>query len=146
LVKQCRIHTRTLEEPRTIRNIDGTKNTNGEADTVILLEIKYKGNFTAQMFFVIDLGDDRMLLGMPFLAATNPDIDWTNGIFPADIQAATSGAVIKGSHNHCNPGCTRMDSPFTSKPLTYTEPLEGYDHYKSPLYLNVEPEDYTFIR
>jgi hypothetical protein len=89
LVKQCRIHTRTLEEPRTIRNVDGTKNTNGEADTVVLLEIKYKGNFTAQTFFVIDLGDDHMLLGMPFLAATNPEIDWTKGIFPGDIQAAT---------------------------------------------------------
>jgi predicted aspartyl protease len=97
LIKQCRIHTHTLEEPCTIRNVDGTKNTNGEADTVALLEIKYKGNFTAQTFFVIDLRDDRMLLGMPFLAATNPDIDWTNGIFPGDIQAATPGAVIKGA-------------------------------------------------
>jgi hypothetical protein len=97
LVKQCRIHTRTLEEPRTIRNVDGTKNTNGEADTVVLFEIKYKGNFTAQTFFVIDLGDDRMLLGMPFLVATNPEIDWTKGIFPGDIQAATPGAVIKGA-------------------------------------------------
>jgi hypothetical protein len=38
-----------------------------------------------------------MLLGMPFLAATNPEIDWTKGIFPGDIQAATLGAVIKGA-------------------------------------------------
>jgi hypothetical protein len=146
LVKQCRIHTRTLEEPRTIRNVDGTKNTNGEADTVVLLEIKYKGNFTAQTFFVIDLGDDRMLLGMPFLAATNPEIDWTKGIFPGDIQAATPGAVIKGAIIAATRDAQEWTPHSRSKPLTYSEPPEGYDHYKSPIFLNVEPEDYAFIR
>jgi hypothetical protein len=25
------------------------------------------------VFYIIDLGEDHMLLGMPFLAATNPD-------------------------------------------------------------------------
>jgi hypothetical protein len=146
LVKQCRIHTRTLEEPRTIRNVDGTKNTNGEADTVVLLEIKYKGNFTAQTFFVIDLGDDRMLLGMPFLAATNPEIDWTRGIFPGDIQAATPGAVIKGAIIAATRDAQEWTPHSRSKPLTYSEPPKGYDHYKSPIFLNVEPEDYAFIR
>jgi hypothetical protein len=146
LVKQCRIHTRTLEEPRTIRNVDGTKNTNGEADTVVLLEIKYKGNFTAQMFFVIDLGDDCMLLGMPFLAATNPEIDWTKGIFPGDIQAATPGAVIKGAIIAATRDAQEWTPHSRSKPLTYSEPAEGYDHYKSPIFLNVEPEDYAFIQ
>jgi hypothetical protein len=119
LVKQCRIHTRTLEEPRTIRNVDGTKNTNGEADTVVLLEIKYKGNFTAQTFFVIDLGDDRMLLGMPFLAATNPEIDWTKGIFPGDIQAATPGAVIKGAIIAATRDAQEWTPHSRSKPLTF---------------------------
>jgi hypothetical protein len=37
LVKQCRIHTRTLEEPRTIRNVDGTKNTNCYVPCLILV-------------------------------------------------------------------------------------------------------------
>jgi hypothetical protein len=87
-----------------------------------------------------------MLLGMPFLAATNPEIDWTKGIFPGDIQAATPGAVIKGAIIAATRDAQEWTPHSRSKPLTYSEPPEGYDHYKSPIFLNVEPEDYAFIR
>ena len=37
-----------------------------------------------------------MLLGMPFLATTNPDIDWGQGIFGGEITTVTTDARIKG--------------------------------------------------
>jgi hypothetical protein len=42
-----------------------------------------------QMFYVANLKDDYMLLGMPFLSAKNPKIDWTNRIFRERIEAWT---------------------------------------------------------
>ena len=41
------------------------------------------------LFFFIDLGGDPMLLGMPFLAAYNPIINWTTGKFQGRITAYT---------------------------------------------------------
>jgi hypothetical protein len=73
-----------------------------------------------------------MLLGMPFLVATNPEIDWTKGIFPGDIQAATPGAVIKGAIIAATRDAQEWTPHSRSKPLTYSEPPEGYDHYKAP--------------
>jgi hypothetical protein len=33
-----------------------------------------------------------MILGMPFLAATNPDINWSKGSFFGKVEAATTDA------------------------------------------------------
>src|SRR6267154_6334695 len=35
-----------------------------------------------------------MILGMPFLAAANPDIDWSTGTFDGEIMAATQDAHL----------------------------------------------------
>ena len=44
-------------------------------------------------FFIIDLGGDPMLLGMPFLATYNPIINWTAGKFQGWITAHTSDSL-----------------------------------------------------
>jgi len=44
------------------------------------------------MFYVINLGLNHMLLGMPFLAATNPNIDWTKGMFRGKVIASSMDA------------------------------------------------------
>jgi hypothetical protein len=38
-----------------------------------------------------------MLLGMPFLAATNPDIDWTKGAFKGTIVVRNLLMVPSGT-------------------------------------------------
>ena len=57
---------------------------------MVTLHVKYDGETTLYLFYVIDLGSDSMLLGMPFLAATNPDINWGQGIFRGEITAVTT--------------------------------------------------------
>jgi hypothetical protein len=44
------------------------------------------------IFYIIDLENNHMLLGMPFMAATNPNIDWTKGEIYGMIIAASSDA------------------------------------------------------
>jgi hypothetical protein len=39
-----------------------------------------------QHFFIINLGTDNMILGYPVFEASNPNLDWTTGIFPRSIR------------------------------------------------------------
>jgi len=47
----------------------------------------------------MDMGSNSMLLGMPFLAAFSPNIDWKEGIFHGDITAFTKDAHLWTSND-----------------------------------------------
>jgi hypothetical protein len=88
IVTLFKIPTQPLEQPQNLRNVNGTPNKIGELTQVIYLTLRYKGSHT-QMFYVADLGSDHMLLGMPFLSAKNPKINWTSRTFRGRIEAWT---------------------------------------------------------
>jgi hypothetical protein len=92
LVFQFRIPTYGLDKPKVVCNIDGATNSNGTVDQYAAITILYNGQTTTHTFYFINLGEDHMLLGMLFLAATNPDIDWSKGAFKGTIIAATDNA------------------------------------------------------
>jgi hypothetical protein len=62
------------------------------------LTVKYDGNEVLQRFFIIELGGDSMLLGMPFLAAHNPNIDWSKGQLEGEVSAHTADAHLWTPH------------------------------------------------
>ena len=119
----------------------------GTVIKAIILKVQYKGQQTMHTFYVITLGDDHMLLGMPFLAATNPDIDWTNGEFIGQIHVRTTDAhEWKPEHG------SEKEGPF--EPKKDIDEIEGRRAYykteeesnNDPLqFATFEPEDYTFI-
>jgi len=88
IVTLFKIPTQPLEQPQNLRNVDGMPNKIGELTQVIYLTLQYRDSHT-QMFYIADLGDDHMLLGMPFLSAKNPKINWTSGTFRGKIEAWT---------------------------------------------------------
>src|SRR5882757_6992801 len=94
LLRTSNIKAYKLSKPCIIRNVDGTKNNNGATKSTVLLMIRHNGQDTKQKFYVADLGEDWMILGMPFLAAANPDIDWSIGTFKGEIIAATQDAHL----------------------------------------------------
>jgi len=94
LLRTLNIKTYKLSKPCTIWNIDGTEHNNGATTFAVLLTIQYNGQDTQQKFYVADLGEDNMILGMPFLATANPDIDWSTGTFDGEILAATQNAHL----------------------------------------------------
>ena len=51
LVKKYRIDTHTLENPLTVRNVDGTANRNGSANEMVTLHVKYDGETTLHLFY-----------------------------------------------------------------------------------------------
>jgi len=56
------------------------------------LEVQYNNETVPLLFFIMNMGSDSMLLGMPFLAAYNPDINWKAGTFHGNVTAFTKDA------------------------------------------------------
>ena len=88
-----------------------------------------------------------MLLGMPFLATTNPDIDWTNGEFIGQIHVGTTDA-----HEWKPEQGSKEEGPF--EPDEDINEIEGRRPYyrtnkededDTLKFTTVEPEDYMFI-
>ena len=90
VINHFSIPTQDLPNPRTICNVDGTKNSIGEVIQIAYLRIYHQDKTNTYPFFIIDLGGDPILLGMPFLAAYNPIINWTASKFQGQITAYTS--------------------------------------------------------
>jgi len=65
-----------LEKPIMIRNVNRTNNS-GEAITYqVKVNIYYKGYVERMRIDVCDLGRTEIILGMPWLVAHNPEINW----------------------------------------------------------------------
>jgi len=68
-----------LERPIAVRNVDGTNNS-GEAIThQVECNVFYKGYVKRMRIDVCDLGKTKVILGMPWLAAHNLEINWETG-------------------------------------------------------------------
>ena len=68
-----------LERAVRIKNVDGTENSGGVVTHEIECNVYYKGHVERMRLDVCDLGRTEVILGMPWLAAHNPEIDWEKG-------------------------------------------------------------------
>jgi hypothetical protein len=92
-VVQCfKMPTQNLDKPKSIRNVDGTLNRMGAIEQSTDLILRYQRKTYIQMFYIADLGGDHILLGMPFLSAANPRINWTHNHFHGKVEASAIDA------------------------------------------------------
>ena len=68
-----------LEKPLIVTNIDGSNNSGGRITHEVECNVYYKGHQEQMKFDVCNLGRTDVILGMPWLAAHNPEIDWEKG-------------------------------------------------------------------
>jgi len=68
-----------LERLLVVRNVDGTNNSGGAITHQVECNIFYKGHMERIRMDVCDLGKTEVILGMPWLAAHNPEINWETG-------------------------------------------------------------------
>jgi len=68
-----------LKRPVRIRNVDRTGNSGGLVTHEIEVNIYYQGHVERMKLDVCDLGRTEVILGMPWLAAHNPEINWETG-------------------------------------------------------------------
>jgi len=65
-----------LERPIAVRNIDGTNNSGEAIIHQVEVNMYYKGYVERMRIDVYNLGKTEVILGMPWLQAHNPEINW----------------------------------------------------------------------
>ncbi|KAH7922147.1 hypothetical protein BV22DRAFT_1017836 [Leucogyrophana mollusca] len=68
-----------LDEPLSVFNIDGTKNSAGDITHTAFIAVEHKGHRERVWAEVTDLGKVPLILGWTWLHKHNPDIDWKTG-------------------------------------------------------------------
>ena len=74
--KSMKIGQFKMERPIPIRNVDGTKNKSGNIEYFCWLLVNLGSEKAKMKFYLTSLGNDRIILGYPFLWYFNPEIDW----------------------------------------------------------------------
>jgi hypothetical protein len=59
-----------------VRNVDGTYNKNGAIMERCLIPFRINNRIMTEWFYVTALGDQSLILGLPWLEKHNPIIDW----------------------------------------------------------------------
>jgi hypothetical protein len=75
-----------LKRPRTIWNIDGTHNKSGTIKSFVDLQVQCGPRIEEMKFLVTDLGEDEIILGYPWLAAFQPEINWKEAVLAEEMQ------------------------------------------------------------
>jgi Reverse transcriptase (RNA-dependent DNA polymerase) len=94
---QWRVKTKDLRRPRKVYNVDGTENQGGIISKSCVLRVKRGERQLAQRFYVTNLGQDRVILGYPWLQEFNPEIDWEEGTLVGEgVRLEEIGLVWEG--------------------------------------------------
>jgi len=65
-----------LKNPLLVRNVDGTVNAEGAIMHQVECNMFFKKHMERARMNICNLGKTEVILGMPWLAAYNPEIDW----------------------------------------------------------------------
>ena len=76
LVQWLGLKTHNLARPITVYNVDHTENIAGKIRTEVEFSFSTFGRTMRATFLVTTLGQQAIILGLPWLEVENPDIDW----------------------------------------------------------------------
>jgi len=68
-----------MKRPLLVKNVDGSENTEGAITHQVECNMFFKGHVERVRMDVCNLGKMEVILGMLWLAAHNPEIDWEKG-------------------------------------------------------------------
>jgi len=77
--KYLQLPIKVLPEPRRLFNVDGTQNKAGDLKYYTDLHTRMGTTQRTLRYFLSDLGENKVILGYPWFAATQPKIDWAQG-------------------------------------------------------------------
>ncbi|KAF8761152.1 hypothetical protein RHS01_00321 [Rhizoctonia solani] len=91
IVEKYKIPKTQLENPRVVRMLDGTISQTGRIWHQVQLAVSANGHPHTIPFLVCPIGNTPAILGMTWLTAEAPLIDWQQGLvtFPEQIQIAS---------------------------------------------------------
>ena len=91
-----RLPFKRLLRPRAVYNVDGSKNKQGDIKFYTDLEVQMGEQKKSMRFFLTDLGPQSMILGYPWFAGMQPNIDWARGW----LDYAQLPVVLRTSNAH----------------------------------------------
>jgi len=68
-----------MRNPLLVKNVDGTVNVGGAIMHQVECNMFFKGHIERVRMDMCNLGKMEVILGMPWLVAHNPEIDWEKG-------------------------------------------------------------------
>ena len=77
--REKRFKMERMKNPLLVKNVDGTVNVGGAITHQVECNMFFKGHVERVRMDVYNLGKTEVILGMPWLAAHNPEIDWEKG-------------------------------------------------------------------
>src|SRR5487761_1795964 len=77
--KYLHLPIKRLAQPRKLFNVDKTLNKGGDLQFYTDLQVQTGAQRTNLRFFLSDLGENKVILGYPWFAAVQPNIDWKRG-------------------------------------------------------------------
>jgi Retroviral aspartyl protease len=88
-----------LEYPITARNVDGTENKQGTIRYYTDLDIQVNGKTSTERFLITGLGNQKIILGLPWLQKHNPEINWKEGTL---LWRTTTMEEVSDEEEHLN--------------------------------------------
>src|SRR5487761_513297 len=78
-VKYLHLPIKRLAQPQKLFNVDKTLNKGGDLQYYTDLQVQTGTQRTNLRFFLTNLGENKAILGYPWFAAVQPNIDWKRG-------------------------------------------------------------------
>ena len=104
-----------LKKPLLVRNVDGMANAGGAITYQVKCNMFFKRHIERARMDVCNLGKTELILGMPWLAVHNPEIDWEKG----EVKMT-----------HCLPICGRRKQEMKERKVRKTEKDEDEEVLK----------------
>jgi Reverse transcriptase (RNA-dependent DNA polymerase)/gag-polyprotein putative aspartyl protease len=94
LAKALKLPRRELKRPIAVRNVDGTLNIDGQIThrTIVPMTIGEKQHNIS--FLIGNIGDQQIILGLPWLIKEDPNISWKQGTLEWPTENLTFEKVI----------------------------------------------------
>jgi hypothetical protein len=98
-VKRLKLEAQELEMSQLVYNIDSTPNHQGTITQVCYLLISQENKRQRTLFYIMNLGTDRFILGYPWCQDFKPNIDWSNSMLNGPKICMET--LLYGKVEHC---------------------------------------------
>ena len=112
-----------LKKPLLVRNVDGMANAGGTIMYQVKCNMFFKEYMERARIDVCNLGKTELILGMLWLAAHNPEIDWEKG----EVKMT-----------HCPPICGRRKQEVKEKKVRKMNVMRAQNRKRFPMHSNTE--------
>jgi hypothetical protein len=129
LVEKLKILKISLNNPRLIRMLDGTTPKTGKVWHKAHLEFECQGLPTSGDFLICPIGENQVILGMPWLKNQNPSIDWREQTLtlPEKAQIASEEEANQGPLQGLPPIYHEFAKVFREEEFKVLPPHRPYD-------------------